>query len=48
MYISEIAARLGHSSEKITNTYLKQARSADNPYAGKLAARFGISAKKLS
>ena len=44
--ISEISARLGHSSEKITGTYLKQARSADNPYAGKLAARFGIGAKK--
>lgn len=42
MPISELSARLGHSDEKITTIYLKQARSAENPYASKLAARFKI------
>lgn len=40
--ISEISDRLGHTDEKITGIYLKQVRSAENPYAGKLANRFGI------
>jgi integrase len=40
--ISEISARLGHTSEKITGIYLKQMRSSENPYASRLAARFGI------
>lgn len=42
MPISEISARLGHSNEKITSRYLKQARSAENPYMGRLATRFMI------
>jgi integrase len=40
--LAEISARLGHSSEEITSRYLKAARGAENPYAGRLAARFGI------
>jgi integrase len=40
--ISEISARLGHTNEKITSTYLKQTRSAENPFASRLAARFGV------
>ncbi len=43
--LSEISARLGHTDEKITSLYLKQARSAENPYTGKLAARFGIGSR---
>lgn len=40
--ISEVSARLGHTDEKTTSIYLKQARSAENPYASKLSSRFGI------
>jgi len=43
--LSEISARLGHTDEKITSLYLKQARSAENPYTGRLAARFGIGSR---
>ncbi len=42
MTISELSARLGHSSEEITSRYLKQARSAENPYMSRLATRFMV------
>lgn len=44
--LAEISARLGHSNEEITSRYLKAARGAENPYAGRLAARFGIKAQE--
>lgn len=44
--ISEISARLGHADEKITSRYLKQTRSAENPYAKKLSSRFAIGTRK--
>ncbi len=37
--LGEISARLGHSNEKITSDYLKQLRSEENPYVGRLVAR---------
>jgi integrase len=40
--LGEISARLGHSNEKITSTYLKQLRSEENPYVGRLVARLGV------
>jgi integrase len=40
--LSEIQHRLGHENITTTSIYLKAVRSADNPYASKLSARFGI------
>jgi integrase/recombinase XerD len=40
--LGEIAARLGHTREDTTSRYIKAVRGAENPFAGRLAARFGI------
>lgn len=40
--LSEIQARLGHEDIRTTSTYMKSVRSAENPYAARLSARFGI------
>jgi integrase/recombinase XerC len=40
--LSEIQHRLGHENITTTSIYLKAVRSADNPYASRLSARFGI------
>jgi site-specific recombinase XerD len=40
--LAEIQHRLGHESVATTSIYLKAVRSADNPYASRLSARFGI------
>ncbi|HJT59492.1 MAG TPA: tyrosine-type recombinase/integrase [Ktedonobacteraceae bacterium] len=40
--LSEIQARLGHENITTTSIYMKSVRSAENPYAGRLSARFGI------
>ena len=44
--ITELSARLGHSDLAVTKRYTDKLRSADNPYSGKLAARFGIKRKQ--
>lgn len=41
--VSEIQAKLGHSSLATTGRYLAALSSAENPYADDLAARFGLS-----
>ena len=46
--ITELSARLGHSDLAVTKRYTDKLRSADNPYSGKLAARFGIKRKKAT
>lgn len=40
--VSEIQAKLGHSSLATTGRYLAALSSAENPYADDLAARFGL------
>jgi integrase len=40
--VSEIQAKLGHSSLATTGRYLAALNSAENPYADDLAARFGL------
>jgi integrase len=40
--ITELQHRLGHEHIVTTSIYTKRLRSADNPYATKLSARFGI------
>jgi integrase len=40
--VSEIQAKLGHSSLATTGRYLAALSSAENPYAEDLAARFGL------
>ncbi|MGH2928399.1 MAG: tyrosine-type recombinase/integrase [Solirubrobacteraceae bacterium] len=40
--VSEIQARLGHSSLQTTGRYLASLRSAENPYADQVAAMLGI------
>lgn len=41
-HVSEIQRRLGHESLATTGRYLAQLTSDENPYAAKLAKRFGI------
>lgn len=43
--ITELADRLGHTDIKITQTYTKRLRGADNPYGVKLSTRFQIRRK---
>ncbi len=40
--LSEIGARLGHSDLKTTSEYMKRLHGAENTYASKLEAMFGI------
>jgi integrase len=44
--LSEIQHRLGHENITTTSIYLRAVRSADNPYASRLSARFGIGKEK--
>jgi integrase/recombinase XerC len=44
--ITELQYRLGHENIATTSIYTKRLRSADNPYATRLSARFGIGKSK--
>ncbi len=44
--ITELASRLGHTDIKVTQRYTEELMGDENPYAGKLAARFGIKKRK--
>jgi len=40
--LSDIGARLGHNSLQTTRLYMTRLHSAENPFAAKLEANFGI------